>query len=115
MSTLLTKICKILNIQKTQTTSYHSQTDGLVERFNRAMGDMLAMAVKNEKNNLAVNESLNETPHYLLFGNDPMEADDISTSYTRKRFTDIEYSDFFSIWRKSIDLARSTFKEAQQK
>ena len=35
--TLLQEICKILNISKSQTTSYHPQGDGLVERFNRTL------------------------------------------------------------------------------
>ena len=32
---LMKEICKILNISKSRTTSYHPQGDGLVERFNR--------------------------------------------------------------------------------
>ena len=34
---LMKEICKILNISKSRTTSYHPQGDGLVERFNRTL------------------------------------------------------------------------------
>ena len=42
----LSKICEhyeILGIHKLNTSAYHPQTDGLVERFIRTLTDMLAM------------------------------------------------------------------------
>ena len=46
LSHLLTEICKLLEVEKLNTTAYHPQTDGLVERFNRALTDMLAKKVE---------------------------------------------------------------------
>ena len=42
MSHLLTEICKLLGVEKLNTTAYHPQTDGLVECFNHTLTDMLA-------------------------------------------------------------------------
>jgi len=39
---LMKGICKLMGIQKTNTTVFHPQMDGLVERFNRTLIDMLA-------------------------------------------------------------------------
>ena len=40
-SQLFAEMCQLLNIDKTRTSSYHPQTDGLVERFNRTLTSML--------------------------------------------------------------------------
>ena len=42
-SHLVSKICKICVTHKMATTSYHPQTDGLVERFNKTLITMLSM------------------------------------------------------------------------
>ena len=38
-------VYKLMGITKTNTTAYHPQTDGLVERFHRTLTDMLAKSV----------------------------------------------------------------------
>ncbi len=78
---LVAEACKILGIQKTRTTAYHPQSDGMVERFNRTMLDMLATAAANHPFDwedhlrplcLAYNSSVHATtgftPFYLMFG-----------------------------------------------
>ena len=37
--------CKLLGIEKSHTTLYHPQSDGLVDRFNRMLLDMLVKAL----------------------------------------------------------------------
>ena len=45
LSSLMEDIYKLMGIHKVSTTAYHPQTDGLVERFNRMLTDMLAKTV----------------------------------------------------------------------
>ena len=49
-SNLFQEICMLLDIDKTRTTPYHPQSDGMVERFNRTLVTMLSAYVdKNHK------------------------------------------------------------------
>ncbi|KAL5515368.1 hypothetical protein EMCRGX_G000526 [Ephydatia muelleri] len=48
-SALIKEICQLLGVKKTRTTPYHPQSDGLVERFNRTVLDMLSMAVQQDE------------------------------------------------------------------
>ncbi len=89
-SHLMLDLCKLLGIQKLNTTSYHPQCDGMVERFNRTLKTMLRnhasrfgdqwdqhlsgvlWAYRNTPH-----ESTAEKPSFLLFGRDcrsPSEA-----------------------------------------
>ena len=126
LSNLMKDICSLLNIKQTRTTAYHPATDGNVERFNRTMGDMLATGLSKDINrwdeylpfviyiyNTSVHTSTNETPHYLLYGQDPIEPDDISSDTARKRCIDEGSDEFFSIWRNSIEIAQDTFRKSQ--
>ena len=50
LSKVVADVCKIFQIQKVNTSSYHPQTDGLVERFNSTLRQSLSMYVsKNQK------------------------------------------------------------------
>lgn len=83
-------VCQLLGIHKINTTSYHQQCDGMVERFNRTLKTMLRKhaatygdqwdtylpgviyAYRNTPH-----ESTGEKPSFLLFGTDcrtPLEA-----------------------------------------
>lgn len=80
-SRLIQEICRILQIKKTRTSPYHPQCDGVAERFNRTLLNMLATATKdNPLNwedyirplcmayNTSVHSSTGFTPFYLTFG-----------------------------------------------
>ena len=80
-SELLAEVCKLLGIDKTRTTPYHPQSDGLVERNNRTLLSMLATAAEETVFNweehlrplcMAYNTSVHPTtgftPFYLMFG-----------------------------------------------
>lgn len=41
-SKLISATCQLLQVKKSRTTPYHPQSDGLIERFNRTLTNMLA-------------------------------------------------------------------------
>ena len=45
MSCLLKELYKMLGVKSIRTTPYHPQTDGLVERFNQTLKQMLGSDV----------------------------------------------------------------------
>ena len=90
LSHLMLGICKSLGITKLNTTSYHPECDGMVERFNRTLKAMLRKraaqyGIQWDKHLPAVLWAYRNTPHdttgekpsFLLFGWDcksPSEA-----------------------------------------
>ena len=90
LSTLAQEINRIMNVKKLNTSAYHPQTNGKVERFNNTLVNMLAMYVSMKQNDwdkfipyalFAYNTSRHElnqsTPYYSLFGREatyPIDA-----------------------------------------
>ena len=80
---LFKEMCNLFSIEKTRTTPYHPQSDGMVERMNRTIQDMLAKYVAEHQRDWdvhlpmvmmayrsSVHSSTQYTPHYLLFGHE---------------------------------------------
>eukprot|EP00731_Ephydatia_muelleri_P039162 Em1159g2a len=61
---VMQEVCRLLQIDKTRTTPYHPQSDGLVERFNRTMLAMLASTVEEDPSNWE--QHLRKNPCYLI-------------------------------------------------
>ena len=87
LSHLMTDVCGMLGIHKLNTTSYHPQCDGMVERFNRTLKSALRKHAVNFGNTYlpgivyayrnSPHDSTGEKPSFLLFGFDcqsPSEA-----------------------------------------
>ena len=91
LSHLMSDVCKALGVSKLNTTAYHPQCDGLVERFNRTLKSMLRKHASRfgkewDRHLYGVlwayrntpHESTGEKPSFLLFGLDlrsPVEAE----------------------------------------
>ena len=80
-SAVLQEVCEILGMRKSRTSPYHPQCDGLVERYNRTLLDMLATTAQHHPfnwedqlpkvcmaYNTSVHASTGYTPFYLMFG-----------------------------------------------
>ena len=80
-SNLVKELCRLLGITKTRTTPYHPQSDGMVERFNRTLLNMLSISAQENETDwdlhlpavmlayrTSVHATTGETPFMLMFG-----------------------------------------------
>ena len=112
------------------TTAYHPQTDGLVERLNRTLLDMLAKTVeKNGKNwdrelpyvlfayRASLQESTRESPFFLMYGRDPRLPSEETLSGRVRETLDVEdyRSELASGMAEAWELARANVQKAQKR
>ena len=107
LSHLMLDVCAILGIEKLNTTSYHPQCDGMIERFNRTLKTMLRKRAAQYgvqwDNHLPAllwayrntqHDSTGEKPSFLLFGWDcrsPLEASLLPVSDNTQYTTVADY------------------------
>ena len=95
VSAVFREICKLLEINKSQTTPLHPSSDGLVERMNRTVKNMLSKFVRADQKdwdthidfivmayNTTPQESTGVSPHRLVYGEEMLMPLDIMTEDT---------------------------------
>ena len=102
---IIKEVCQLLGVRKSRTTPYHPQSDGLVERFNCTLLDMLATAVSDRPfewelhlrrlchaYNTSIRPTTGFSPFFLMFGRQTRMPADImlgtstSTSATLPKY-----------------------------
>jgi hypothetical protein len=92
LSEVLRHVNEYLRVRKVNTTAYHPQTDGLVERFNGTLENLLAKFANDHQDNwddllpyallayrTSTHEATHDSPFYLLYGREPYLPVDITT------------------------------------
>ena len=130
LSSLMKEIVKLLGIHQTNTTAYHPQTDGLVERFNCTLTTMLAKTAKKGGHNwdkhlpyvlfayrASEQQSTRESPFFLFYGRDPRlpSVPALSPRKTRQQVNLHEYGVYVADkLSEAWDLAKRNIKRAQK-
>ena len=109
-SDVFKEVCRLMGVDKTRTTSYNPKSDGLIERFNRTLLDIVATMIDPNARQRdwdvhlpfctaayrnAPQESTGETPNMLMLGREatlptdlamppPPEDEDVKTDYAAK-------------------------------
>ena len=91
LSSLVLEVCKLYSIKKLNTTSHHPQTDGLVEKMNSTLCQILSMFVSKHQKDWDVFipaallafltspcAATGDSPFYLLYGREPLLPMDVS-------------------------------------
>ena len=84
-SRLFQHLCQLLDIDKTRTTALHPQSDGLVERFNKTLEDMISKYITTDQREwdsslpllmmayrTSEHESTGYSPNRMMFGREPL-------------------------------------------
>ncbi|UYV61833.1 hypothetical protein LAZ67_1006770 [Cordylochernes scorpioides] len=117
-SNLMKEVMKTCKIKHCFTTSYHPQTNGLTERLNRTLINMLSMYVNTDQKNWdeilpfithAYNTTIQETtgysPFFLMFGREPTSLLD-----DRNISVDIDKDDYDEYIKHHLDKINRTRK-----
>lgn len=88
-SEVIKELCEIASVERSRTTPYHPEGNGMTERFNRTLLSMLGTLEDEQKEdwksfvaplvhayNATRHESTGFAPHYLMFGRFPRLAVD---------------------------------------
>ena len=130
LSKVVKSICNMVNTSKVNTTSYHPECDGLVERFNHTLTTILSMYVSEHQKDwdhfipyalfayrTSVQASTKETPFYLMYGRDPRLPIDASLLEAQETYQDT--NDYRSVladrFLEARKLAHDNIELAQQR
>ena len=118
LSGLMKEVELHLGFHKINTTTHHSQTDSLVERFDRTLTSMLAKTIQRGGRDwnhhipyvlfayrASLQESTQESPFFMLYGRDPRLPTEHVLSPRNRRHVDLkEYG--LEIAAKCLKLGR---------
>ncbi len=130
LSKLVLEVCELLGTKKINTTAYHLQTDGLVERFNRTLTDMLSKTVSKDGKDwddrlpyvlfmyrTSLQQSTAEAPFFLLYGRDARLPTEVALFPTPTRYPinlDDYKSEMVRLLSGAWELARQSVQKTQR-
>ena len=122
MSKLVKETCEYMSTQKLNTTAYHPQTNGVTERFNKTICQLLSIYCNDHQTNwddyikaslfayrISPSETTLKSPFELLQGRTPRLPNNIDKSY------DSRILDFDKTWRDTYDRIKSINKSRKEK
>jgi len=131
-SQTIKELCKLTGIKKSRTTPYHAMGNGIVERFNKTLLNMLGTLDPSLKAdwksavgslvhayNCTKHDSTNVSPHKLMFGRKPRLAIDAVLGLVGSEEENSDYGEYMQKLREWLDkayhLATDACSSAQQK
>ena len=125
LSEIMQNIYRELGIRQLKTAAYTPRCNGMVEKVNRVLVDMLTMYANEQPESwdehlpyavFAYNTSLNattkEVPFFVVFGRDPIEPSDLKPP-NRYRLGDDVWDNFNWNWHRAIEVSKENLKKEQ--
>lgn len=124
---LMQQILHYSNTSHRRTTAYHPQTNGLTERLNKTLADMLSMYVDVQHKtwddilpyvtfayNTAVQETTQTTPFQLVYGRQPTTMLDTMLPHVEDEDLNSDVDSFLQRAEEARQLARLRIKDQQR-
>ena len=118
---------KQYGINRLKTTAYRPQCDGMVERVNQTLADIIARYVSKDPTkwsdflptatfayNTAVHSSTGYSPFYLMYGREATEPQDMIKPFRNRNMTE-PIMIFSQMWYDALEIAREKLIEAKEK
>ena len=127
---IIKELCDITGISKSRTTPYHPMGNGMTEKYNRTLLDMLGTLQPEQKSkwkdhvrplihayNCIRHESTGHSPYFLMFGREPHLPIDLLFGINRpeKQTTNKYVQEMKERMEKAYELARTTADKAREK
>ena len=117
-SKVIRELCELMGMAKSRTTPYHAMGNGIVERFNRTLLQMLGTLEADKKAkwkdylssvvhayNCTKHQSTGFTPYKLMFGRDPKLPVDLQFGLNQENGDDCDYSKYVQDLNKELNYA----------
>ena len=127
-SKVIRKLCDIAGVKKSRTTPYHPMGNGMVERYNKTLLNMLGTLSDSQKSdwkshvstmthayNAAEHESTGFAPFYLMFGRHPRLAIDAFLGLKQETSTPKSHQDYSDKLRHRLEHAYNMASEEAKK
>ncbi len=115
---VIKELCAIANVDQSRTTPYHPEGNGMAERFNQTLLNMLGTLEDSQKTNWKAHvpalvhaynstrhESTGLTPHFLMFGRHPRLAIDAFLGIEPDVIKHKDHSSYVSGLKSRLDFA----------
>ena len=131
-STMWKELHRFMGIKSSNTTPYHPQGDGQVERANRTIINMLKSLSENQKKdwnkflpklafayNSTVNKSTGMSPFYLMYGRESrLPIDSVFPEMVEEEVPRRSHAEFVKEWEKTmkeaVEIARQNIKKSAE-
>jgi transposase InsO family protein len=117
-SNLFKELCRLLEINKTRTTPYNPKSDGMIERLNRSILQMLSMFVNENRNDWDIHlpfvmmayrstchDSTKFSPNMLMFGREIAYPIDVMFGDSPDRIDQVCPSQYVEWLKQSMELS----------
>lgn len=117
-SKVIRKLCQLAGIKKSRTTPYHPMGNGMVERYNKTLLNMLGTLSEDQKSdwksyvstlthayNATEHDSTGYAPFYLMFGRHPRLAIDAFLGLKQEPAKPKNHQDFVDKLKQRLDYA----------